>query len=110
MTLNLTTLSVTGAILFWLGIMVCVASLVLFLAVTGGISEAVVSHETVGSAGTLHFPHSTQLLLGWKEKAVFLLPFISGLLLVASGTWISVKIPKFQDTFHRANIHFNSLK
>jgi len=79
MTLNLTTLGITGAILFWLGILVCVASLVLFLAVNGGISDVVVNHETVHSAGA-HFAHSTQLVLGWKEKAVFLLPLISGLI------------------------------
>jgi len=109
MTLNLTTLGLTGGILFWLGILLCVATLVLLLAVTGGISDVVVSYETVHSV-EVHFVHSTKLLLGWKEKALFLLPLLSGLLLVASGIWIKVKVPTFQNSFHRANIHFNSLK
>ena len=111
MSLNLNTLGISGAILFWLGVVICVLSLALFIAISTGITDGVFSEGgSFDGTSTLTFHHADRLLIGWRDKLVFLLPLAAGIILTLAGLHIRSKVPEYQKAFKAADSHFESRK
>ena len=75
----------SGTVLMWLGFVLCVAAIVWFY-LSGraiGYSEIITSKNENGTL-TKNFVHGVALL-GWKERLVYLLPFVPGVILIISG-------------------------
>jgi hypothetical protein len=86
MTIPLNTLGLSGTILLWLGVILAVGGLALFLAVCGGISP-------VGNEETLHSHDTYYILIHGSRRLIFLLPLVAGLILIASGLLIRRQLP-----------------
>jgi len=111
MSLNVNSLGISGAILFWLGVVICILSLAFFIAVSTGITDGVFSEGgSFDGSSTLTFHHSDRLLIGWQDKLVFLLPLAAGIILTLAGLLIRSKVPEYQKTFKAVSSHFESRK
>jgi len=89
MTININTVSISGSVLFWLGVITCLGGLMLFLAVCGGISP-------IRLEKSLHSHDTYFILINGFRRMVFLLPLVAGLLLVASGLSIRRQVPALE--------------
>jgi len=112
MNTNLQTLHLSGTILLSLGMLIAVLSIGLFIAVSHGVNEGISIAEAdkgvVGENGTLTFPHVDVMVLGMKERGVFLVPVAAGILLAISGVLIRSKVPEMKSAFEEAGRHFSS--
>jgi hypothetical protein len=110
MTISLNALGIVGTILFWLGLIVCVVSVYLFIAVSNGISDGTISESGILDERTsiLTFGHSDTILIGWKERLVFLLPVAAGIALVVAGAYARGRVPVFKESLKAINSEFDS--
>ena len=90
MNVNLNALGIIGTILFWLGIMICVGSALLYFSISKGISDGD-KGQHIDATGVLHFHHMDYFYLGGKDKLIYLLPATAGILLISSGVLIRAK-------------------
>ena len=89
MAININTISVSGSILLWLGVITCLGGLAFFLAVSSGISP-----DRYAESWPLHDTY--YILLHWKQRLIFLLPLVAGLVLLASGLLVRRQVPTLQ--------------
>jgi hypothetical protein len=89
MAININTISISGLVLLWLGVITCFGGLILFLAVCGGISP-----NALGKS--LHSHDTYYVLIQGLRLLVYILPLVAGLLLVASGLLIRRQIPTLE--------------
>jgi hypothetical protein len=112
MSTNLQTLHLSGTVLLSLGVLIAVLSIGLFIAVSHGVHEGIPIAEAdrgvVGEDGSLTFPHVDVMVPGMKERIVFLLPVVAGILMAVSGLLIRSKVPEWKATFGEAREFFNS--
>ena len=109
MSINLNTVGISGTILFWLGIGVCVVSLALFIAVSTGITDGLVPERgSFDGTTTLTFHHSDCILIEWRDKLIFLMPVAAGIILTFSGMLIRSKVSEYAKVFKTANGHYES--
>ena len=76
-----------------LGIALSIASIVLFFVGGSGISLGS-PQGSLDSAGTLHLHDTYYILFPTGHRLILLLPLISGIILVATGTLIRRQIPE----------------
>ena len=112
MNTNLQTLHLSGTVLLSLGVLIAVLSIGLFVAVSAGVHEGISIAEAdkgvVGEDGTLTFPHVDVMVPGMKERMVFLVPVVAGIMMAVSGALIRSKVPEWKATFGEAKGFFNS--
>ena len=110
MTISLNALGIVGTVLFWLGVIFCVISVYLFIAVSNGISDGTFPKRGSFDETTsiLTFPHWDKIIIGWRERLVFLLPFVAGIALVITGTYVRGRIPKIKEAFSEINSNFQA--
>jgi hypothetical protein len=89
MAININTISISGSVLLWLGVITCFGGLILFLAVCGGISPN-------APEKSLHSHDTYYILIQGLRRLVYVLPLVAGLLLVASGLLIRRQIPTLE--------------
>lgn len=92
MAININTIGLSGSILLWMGVIVFLGGLALFVAVCGGISP-------VGEGKSLHSNDTYFILIFGIRRLIFLLPLAAGLLLVASGLLIRGQLPFLKSMF-----------
>ena len=105
MTISLNALAILGTVLFWLGIIFCVVSVYLLIAVSNGISDGPFLERGSFDETTsiLTFPNWDRIIIGWRERLVFLLPFVAGIALVITGTYVRGRIPELKKAFAEIN-------
>jgi hypothetical protein len=110
MTISLNTLGIVGTILLWLGLILCVISIYLFIAVSNGISDGKFSESGSfdGATSILTFGHSDTILIVWKERLVFLLPFAAGVALVVAGTNARGKVRELKEALEAIDSEYVS--
>jgi uncharacterized membrane protein HdeD (DUF308 family) len=75
----------SGTVLLWLGVVSCVAGIVWFF-LSGrpiGYSEIIRSKNEDGVIKKSIV--CGEIILGWKERSVYLLPLVPGIILIISG-------------------------
>lgn len=102
MNTNLQTLHLSGTILLLLGVLIAVLSIGLFIAVSAGVTETNVVHDEFS------FQHIDMMKPGLRERIVFLVPVVAGIMMAVSGVLIRSKVPEWKATFGEAREYFNS--
>lgn len=102
MNINLHLLHVSGTVLLVIGVLVAVLGIGLFVAVSAGITETSVVHDEFS------FQHLDMMKPGMRERMVFLLPVVAGIMMAVSGALIRSKVPEWKATFGEAREYFNS--
>lgn len=102
MNINLPMLHVSGTVLLVLGVLVAVLGIGLFIAVSAGVHETAVVHDE------LSFGHIEMIKPGMRERIVFLVPVVAGIMLAVSGALIRSKVPEWKATLGEARKYFNS--
>jgi hypothetical protein len=89
MSISINTIAASGSILLWLGVIIFLAGIILFLAVCGGIAPA-------GLGDDLHTHDTYFILIHGIRRMIYILPLIAGLVLICSGVSIRRQVPSLE--------------
>lgn len=64
---------------------------------------------TAGSP-TLVIAQAHKIIIGWRERLVFLLPFVAGIALVITGIYIRGMIPELKEVFAASSCNLQEVE
>ncbi|MFT3991384.1 MAG: hypothetical protein QM680_08225 [Luteolibacter sp.] len=86
MAVTVNALGVCSSVLFWMGVILCISGVSLFLAVSNGIGTSVEGH----------LDDTYFIIIHWKFWLLFILPVLAGFILVISGLLLRGQIPNLK--------------